>query len=46
MGINLQQEQLRNLTSLLGCETSEWPMKYMGLPQGGKSKALVFGIWL
>lgn len=31
-----------HLVSIVGCESGDWPLKYLGLPLGGNPKAVEF----
>ncbi|RVX23341.1 Transposon TX1 uncharacterized 149 kDa protein [Vitis vinifera] len=42
-GINLDQNHLSRLASLLDCKASDWPILYLGLPLGGNPTAC--GFW-
>ncbi|KAM1060262.1 hypothetical protein TB1_024191 [Malus domestica] len=42
VGINSDGEKITRLASSWGCEVGSWPMKYLGLPLGGKPKSIKF----
>ncbi|KAL5538556.1 hypothetical protein UlMin_042562 [Ulmus minor] len=42
VGINLEDEEVRVLTTEVGCEKDSWPMKYLGLPLGGNPNSAEF----
>ncbi|XP_028093546.1 uncharacterized protein LOC114293627 [Camellia sinensis] len=42
VGINMQQDQLQNRASLLGCGIELLPFKYLGLPLGGNLRSEAF----
>ncbi|XP_009335445.1 uncharacterized protein LOC103928158 [Pyrus x bretschneideri] len=41
-GINSDCEKLKGMADSWGCEVGSWPIKYLGLPLGGRPKALMF----
>ncbi|KAM2902960.1 hypothetical protein COP2_002826 [Malus domestica] len=41
-GINSDCEKLNRLADFWGCEVGSWPIKYLGLPLGGRPRALKF----
>ncbi|KAM0963163.1 hypothetical protein ACFX2A_022668 [Malus domestica] len=41
-GINSDCEKLNRLADSWGCEVGSWPIKYLGLPLGGRPRALKF----
>ena len=42
VGINSNDEKITRLASSWGCEVGSWPMRYLGLPLGGKPKSIKF----
>lgn len=42
-GLNFDDMELSVYAQLLGCEKETWPLKYLGLPLGGKPKSFHFG---
>ncbi|KAM2348663.1 hypothetical protein ACFX1X_012268 [Malus domestica] len=41
-GINSESEKLNRLAVSWGCEVGRWPIKYLGLPLGGRPRAIKF----
>ena len=40
--INLEDEEVRVLVAVVGCERGSWPIKYLGLPLGGNPNSADF----
>lgn len=40
--LNVPENKLLDLVSIVGCESGDWPLKYLGLPLGGNPKAVEF----
>ena len=36
LGINLQEEEVMYLVDLVKCAVGAWPIKYLGIPLGGR----------
>lgn len=42
LGLNLEEDRLSRLVSVVGCTVGSWPVKYVGLPLGGNPLQTTF----
>lgn len=42
MGINLNDEEVKEFAGIMRCSIQNWPISFLGLPLGGKHKSMAF----